>query len=515
MRSSSRRSPIRRACSRSRVRSGRFAFAAVTEPRRIAIVGGGFSGVAAAILLSRRSGQPLRLYVVEPRAQLGAGVAHGSTEPDHRLNGTDSIHSPYPDAPGHFAAWMRDSGALASDPAAVAPSGLVFPRRRDFGRYMAAQLEAHARSNPSGSSIEHVRLAAVRLAPGAEGVTLTLADGSRLDASCCLLALGWNAVSVPHELGGLVGHSGWHGDPWIVDRLDGIPSDAPVLIVGAGLTASDTFAALAARGHRGPVTAISRRGLRPGSQNPYRPVGAIWDRLLDPDPGFVRRNGRPSTLREAIRSLRREIAAVDPGRSSWHTPFDELRDAAWLFWPDWTEASKRQYLRHAKAWYDAFRFRNPPQIERIVDDAQRSGQLSFVGGRVVSARVEGDALRIDHLTRRGDAVRSLRAAAVINCTGPQLRPSASTNPLWRALVDDGLARDAPSGLGVDVDPAGCLLDRQGRAQPALRAVGPPTAGHFGEVTAVPHIVRQLLGVCRQMGIDGDWTVASPAAPGAP
>jgi uncharacterized NAD(P)/FAD-binding protein YdhS len=485
----------------------------VTEPRRIAIVGGGFSGAAAAILLSRRSARPLQLYVVEPRDVLGAGVAHSSTEPDHRLNGTDSIHSPYPEAPGHFAAWMRDSGALSADPAAVAPSGLVFPRRRDFGRYMAAEIERHARANPSGSTIEHVRLPAVRIAPTDAGVALTLGDGSRLDATCCLLALGWNAVSVPRELAGLAAHHGWYGDPWDVDRLGRIPSDAPVLIVGAGLTASDTFAALAARGHRGPVTAISRRGLRPGSQNPYRSTGAIWDRLLDPDPGFVRRNGRPSDVREAIRSLRREIAAVDPARSSWHTPFDELRDAAWLFWPDWTEASKRQYQRHAKAWYDAFRFRNPPQVERIVDDAQRSGRLSFVGGRVVSSRVEGDALRIDLLTRRGGAVRSLRAAAAINCTGPQLRPSASTNPLWRALIDDGLARDAPSGLGVDVDHAGRLLDRQGRAQPALRAVGPPTAGRFGEVTAVPHIVRQLLGVCRQMGIDGDWAVPSPAVAG--
>ena len=42
-----------------------------------------------------------------------------------------------------------------------------------------------------------------------------------------------------------------------------IPQDAPLLIMGTGLTTADLLISLNRNGHRGPVTALSRRGLLP------------------------------------------------------------------------------------------------------------------------------------------------------------------------------------------------------------------------------------------------------------
>jgi len=460
--------------------------------RSIAIIGAGYSGTATALFLARGAREPLDLRLIDPRPAPGPGLAHSTPEPDHRLNGPDTIHSPYPDAPDHFAAWMRDGGALARDPDALADTGRVFPRRHDFGAYMSAEVARHARANPSGSRIEHVARPAQRLRIDTDGCTVELGGGATLRAHACVLALGWDTPGVPAALAGIVGHPRWIGDAWDPSALGRVPARARVLLVGAGLTASDVFAALLARGHDGPVLALSRHGLRPASQNPFRANDPLWERLLDPEPAFIRRHGMPRTVAALLRALREDIATVDSSRESWHGRFDDLRDASHRFWPELPDAERRRYVRHLKSRYDASRFRNPPQVERILERGLASGRLVYAAGRLARAGPEGDGLRVGFVERASGALREERFDVVVNCTGPQPRPSASRNPAWRALVADGLVRDDPSGLGIEVDALGRPLGADGRVRDRLFAIGPPTAGSLGETTAAPFISRRLL-----------------------
>lgn len=471
--------------------------------KRWVVAGGGFTGVAVALHLARTSPRPLHIQLLEPRAWLGAGLAHSAGHPDLRLNGTPGIHAMYLDAPLHFLHWLQDSGTLANDPQASNPDGSVYPRRADFGRYMAAELARHARANPSGSVIEHVQQRATRVQAGTGATRVQLENGSTfLEADELVLAPGWNEVAVPPPLSPLQAHAGWVGDPWNLSRMAEIPRHAPVLLVGAGLTAADAFSVLVAQGHQGPVTALSRRGLRPAAQTPHRlPVG-VWERLLDPNPDFVRRHGRPVTAREALRALRRDLAAATADPTAWYVPFDELRDSVTHFWPLWSDAEKRRASRHLKAWYDAFRYRNPPQTQRIVERGVARGQLSFASGRLEGAHVLADVMCVDYQTRKGAMCR-LQVGAVVNCTGPQPRPSRSGNPLWSTMLADGLACDHGSGNGVAVDLACRVLDAGGRAHANIRALGPITSGCFGEATAVPYIARQILQTLTPPILNGD------------
>ena len=52
-------------------------------------------------------------------------------------------------------------------------------------------------------------------------------------------------------------------DPWARDALDGFGPDAPVALIGTGLTMVDIALKLSAEGHRGPIHAISRHGYLP------------------------------------------------------------------------------------------------------------------------------------------------------------------------------------------------------------------------------------------------------------
>lgn len=469
------------------------------------IVGGGFSGAACAIHLSRLSQEPLDIRVVEPRSELGRGIAHSATDADLRLNAPDHIHAPYPDAPADFAEWMARSGELQKDPQATASSGLVFARRGAFGRYMESELERHARSNPSSSRIEHIHSQAIGARPQSSRVEVELTGGQRVHADYCIIASGWNEVGTPRELSAITADWGWFGNPWLTDRFASIERHSPVLLIGSGLTASDTFAVLAARGHQGKVFALSRKGLRPASQNPHRSNRSMWDRVFETQPPILRELDHSMSLRQTVALLRQKMEEVDPAASSWHVPFDEFRDAAWILWNAWSLKEQRQYLRHLKGWYDAFRFRNPPQTEAIVRAAVERGQLDFVAGRVRSTRKSATVFDVEIESRHDASHRVLHAGAVINCTGPQPRPSASSNPLWQSLVGSGVARDAACGVGVHVDMAGRLVDGQGRVHPRLFAVGPPTIGRFAEAIAVPYIVRGILEVIRHINEPTDAT----------
>ncbi|MFZ4756931.1 MAG: FAD/NAD(P)-binding protein [Burkholderiaceae bacterium] len=483
--------------------------------KQLVIIGAGFSGVALAIHASRATDAPLDILLVDPRPEPGSGLAHSTTHPDHRLNGLATLHTIYPEAPAHFSDWVRDGGVLASDPAALAPNGGVYARRRDFGRYMALELARHADRNPSGSRLDTVRGRAVGIRRSGAGLCVELQDGRELTADRCVLAVGWNAVGVPGPLNAIVGNGGWIGDPWHEERVARIPPRATVLLMGTGLTASDTFATLMAQGHQGAVVALSRRGLRPGSQSPFPSrLTSVWGMLRDPHPAFVARHGTPTTIRGAMRRLREDIAGLDPSCTSWHAPFDELRNAVAQFWPALTSTEQRRYVRHVKAWYDTFRFRNPPQIERIVDAGVARGQLRFVAGHVRDVQAVGSAIDVGYDPRRGSGRMTLRADVVVNCTGPNPRPSASGNPLWQRLIRDGWARDHPCGVGVDVDLSCRVVDAAGRSDGTLFCIGPPTMGTFGEATAVPYVARQVLDTLPALLYPGAGAASADAVRGA-
>ena len=49
----------------------------------VTVIGGGASGALAAHQLLRQAPAPVRVIVVEPRAELGRGVAYGTKDPRH------------------------------------------------------------------------------------------------------------------------------------------------------------------------------------------------------------------------------------------------------------------------------------------------------------------------------------------------------------------------------------------------------------------------------------------------
>ncbi|WP_238010383.1 FAD/NAD(P)-binding protein [Dactylosporangium sp. AC04546] len=420
------------------------------------VVGGGCSGALTAIHLSQDPGQ--RLVIVDPagRDALGRGAAYRTTDPGHLLNSRAAAMSALADVPGDFAEWWRERDETAG-PADFAP-------RRVYGDYLQDRLER--------VEFTHVKGVAVRVTRGG-GVLLR--GGDRLAADRVVLALGHGAPAGPLAITSAVRtHPYYVGNPWSPGALDRVPGDEPVLLIGTGLTALDVALTLSDRGRRAPLLAVSRRGLLPQPHLARQPAATS---------GFEFHGSDAAGLLRAVR-------AYAAGQPDWRAAVDAVRPRIDELWWQLSVDARRRFLRHASAFWEVHRHRMAPEIAARVAVLRETGALRTRAAAIRSIR-RGERGFVVTLHRQ----ESVPVAAIVNCTGPG---GAATSTLGRALLDDGLARRDPTGVGLDVDGLGRLIDRAGEPVEHLLAVGPARRGAWWETTAVPEIRAQAAALGRHV-----------------
>jgi uncharacterized NAD(P)/FAD-binding protein YdhS len=322
---------------------------------------------------------------------------------------------------------------------------------------------------------------------------LTLESGAGLDADACIVATGHERPRPAAFLArDVVASPLYVNDPWDLAALDPIDRQSDVLLIGTALTAADVVATLSRRGHAGHLTSLSRHGYQPAGQNPSPSSRSLWDAINEPLPDFVVRHGTPARVNEILRILRANIAEhVREGRT-WHSAFDEVRNAARQLWSALPEQEQRRFMRHARAFYDPHRFRLPPQTGRILDEALSGGRLTMRAGRVLSVSAIREGFEVEYRPRKSARAIRQRFGAIVNCTGPEISARRSPNPLIQSLLGAGVACEGAAGIGLATDRYCQALDREGNAVHGLYFIGPLTRGMFGETPAVPLITWQVL-----------------------
>jgi uncharacterized NAD(P)/FAD-binding protein YdhS len=406
---------------------------------RVAVVGGGFSGVMTAVQLARL-GIASTIYDGGPNP--GRGTAYGTTDPRHLLNVPAGKMSAFPHDPDHFRAW---AGVEAG----------TFVPRRNSGRYLEDIRAAHPLV-----TLETRNVAAIERS--GEGWRLHLADGGAVEAAAVVLALGNEAPSRPRGWDALAMET----NPWSEAALEAVreagEEDRAMLLIGTGLTMIDVVMMVEDRPLGEGIVAVSRRGMMPRSHAPYEPAPV--------DAGDVPHG----SLMAAWRWLRKRSAAV-----GWRAAVDSLRPHTAALWQSWSLEDQRRFLRHARPWWDAHRHRIAPEIAERLRALVAEGRLSIMAGRLVEAGPQGAAI----VNRHGGATRAVPAPVTVNCTGPLGDVTRSANPLLRQILADGLAEPDPLRLGL-------RTDAEDRAAPGLFAVGPLTKGMYWEMVAVPDIRHQ-------------------------
>lgn len=447
--------------------------------QRIAIVGAGFTGAMVAVHLLRRLEGGVELLLFDRRGTFGRGLAYSARNPYHLLNVRVANMSAFEDDPQHFIRWLWQNDGLYGDAAGIPPSGHAFASRATYGAYVEDVLGSAIQQSGTRATITRVVNEAVGLGLEAGRPTLTLADGRTVAADRVVLCIGNFPPSPPAALDGLAGSERYIADPWDEVAVDRIGADDSVLIVGTGLTMVDVVSDLAARGHRGTIRALSRRGLLPNVHKETRPYPPFFDKA-----------DLPRTLLEQTRRIRREIVDAARRGFDWRSVMDAIRPIVQELWLALPMAERRRFLRHVRPYWDVHRHRMAPEVAREIESLRRSGRLVAAGGRITEASCTDGRLSILFRPRDRGPDQRLTADWMINCSGPESDYKRISHPLVRSLFDGGLARPDPLSLGLEVTRDFAVVERDGAASTWLFALGPPTKGAFWESTAVPDIRKQ-------------------------
>lgn len=419
----------------------------------VAIVGAGLSGTLTALQLTRRA-PGLSIGLFERAGVPGSGLAYSTPDEAHLLNVRADRMSAFPAEPDGFMRWL-ELQETASVYRVDTDAG-TFVSRQAYGRYLSSLLDAARSASYGRLEVRGADVTAIRR----DGNSFTLLAGQRvIHAGAVVLAMG--NLARPFVLP----DGSEAANPWQAGAFDALPPDAPLVIIGTGLTMIDVVTSLRRRGHHGVITAISRRGLTPLA---HASLAAL------PDAAGLGIGSGPLSRR--LQRLRR--AASSHG---WREVIDCLRPITQALWQGFSTIEKQRFLRHARPWWDVHRHRIAAPVADALGTELKSGALCVLAGRVI----DGGHGRLAVRRRGGTGEVTLYPARVFDATGfGPLRASGDT--MVTNLLDSGLAAADEAGLGLAVEPDLGVLGTNGRTE-GLFAIGPLVRGVYWECTAVPDI----------------------------
>jgi uncharacterized NAD(P)/FAD-binding protein YdhS len=431
--------------------------------RHAIIIGGGASGVLLAYQLLQRSTPDFRITLIEKRPEVGRGLAYHTGNPEHVLNVRVANMSALPDEPDHFWRWLTSREGVPPP----CPDPYCFVPRRIYGDYIASLL-----TTSKGRSLHRLSIVqgtCVDVSEELNGTMVKLEDGRCYAGDVVVLATGHDVRSC----------SPGYADPWVPPSAAGIDPDTTVLILGTGLTMVDYVQTLVHDGHRGPIVAISRRGLL---AKPHRRVDPI--RIEETEVPFG------ADISQLLRWFRGVVEAHVAEGNDWRGVIDGLRPYTQRLWRELPPASKRRFLEHARAWWDVHRHRMAPEVEARITDALCAGRLTVMAAKLAGIEPNDAGARVRYRRRGQSEILSMQVGAVIDCTGIVKDPLASANPAVRSLFDRRLARVDPLHIGIETSASGAIINHDGIPSRRLFAVGPLTRAAFWEIIAIPDIRNQ-------------------------
>ncbi len=427
----------------------------------VAILGGGASGVLMALHLLRDPAADVRVTLIDASPAPGRGLAYSTPDLCHVLNVVPGNMSPFPDDPDHFWHWLEARGLVTG------PDRFIFVPRRWYGDYLGDLLET-----VRDHRLTIVNTTATNLGIEPDGVDIALGTGAHLRATHAILALGHDHRTA--RFGGLAIRPGSRADT----PLD---PDAPVLILGSGLSMIDAWLSLEAAGHRGPVTVVSRHGLLPHRHRPAE------KRALETVPLGTSALALSRWLRSTIRRT----------GGDWRSVIDALRPHTQRIWQGWSERSRRSFLAHLRPYWAIHRHRLPEPIADRFEAAVAAGRIRVKAARLLGIEAKENGV-LASLQLRGGGVDARQVTRVYDCGGLAVDVAESANPALRDLVASGHARPDPLHIGLDVTASLAVTAGDGTPAARLFALGPLTRGRFFEIEAIPDIRVQAAALSERI-----------------
>jgi|GEM_PF-2058359 len=326
--------------------------------RRAGIIGGGASGVLAAIHLLIEFGSDVEILLFETRDKIAEGLAYSTPSTSLILNVPVEKMSATRD-PQHFKNWCAQHHPELSQ----SPDYPFVPRSyfADYLRDTLAKLELEKQN-----TIQHVRENVRAISP--DGLMWTIeASGGDHVVQNVIVATGYRSqLPVPQQY-----RDRRVLQPYDIVSLKNIRSNETVLIVGAGLAAIDCWRFLRSEGYSGKIVFTSRR-----AQFPLEHVAGAKPTRLPKLAGLS-----PRQITALVRGLHKM------GGQSFVQLADGIRAQIPEIWCCWSDQEKAQFLRHVKPYWEVIRHRVPRSVGDALKTEIAAGKVELVRASTVQHRL--------------------------------------------------------------------------------------------------------------------------------
>ena len=431
----------------------------------LVIIGGGAGGIAVAAHIMKlvKKGKQLRsITLIEKSNSVGPGLAYSDACVGTILNMEASKSGIYADDPEHFTRWigLHFPNLKETD----------YPQRQVYGAYLSSVLDDLVKdASQNEITFRIINDEAIDISHIDDDLEVVLKKGTRIQTANAVLALGNFLTTLNPKLGGF---PGFFSSPWPLKQLRVIEPDAPVSILGSGLTAIDVAISLVENGHRGNIKFISRngrlpkiRGVAPRYERRYmmhslaRDVetseGEVFGKVVDTikreiesfEGGNHYESSDLSTFTDPLKGLRADIKNAENGTLRWQEVLRATTPVIERYWNCMSSNEKSVFLRDYIGIWFQFRYAIPLENARKILVLMEEGQLRVVRsatGARSDTRWDGNHFSV--ATNEGD----VQSKYLIEAVGQEHNASFIRSALMERLLSKGILKPHTAG-GISVN----------------------------------------------------------------
>lgn len=492
--------------------------------KKLLIVGGGAASVSIVrslvmdILPQQPMKLPLEIEIVEPRSEIGPGVAFSSTLESSRLNMPVRTMSITPKDSLHFADWLNSKFPHRNTNDRYLP-------RAFFGRYLSEDFKSSITlAARLGVSITTFKSECLELKRKGSRWHALLRNGERLGGDYLILAIGNQLPAAYPELVHTYPEI-YMNDPWSDGKiLAQVSRNDSILILGTGLTGIDVALTLLEHGHKGKVVLVSRSGrlprVRPRSYEQQSKVFYSLSNLRE-----LLRKGRVGvvSVEDIFEAIKRDTAGAGLDDNSlfaeqdslpvlpqlmqdidfadrpdhWHAVINQSDRLLCALWPGISCKERVRFLHSLYGLWAIYRHPMPLINANRLTKHLTSGALEVKALPPNSAPVVVNKKILIDIDGSKCSPPS-EFDKLIDATGPNMMIGPHSSSLLRNLARDGLVKPDPcAGLSVDFD-SSKVISNSGAIDNSFYAVGQITRGTHFYTNSMESIVHKAHQIAKQI-----------------
>ena len=454
----------------------------------IAIIGGGFCGITTAMnILSKDHSRRTRIHIINAGSPTGRGIAYTPTSAEHLLNVTVEKMSCLSDNPDHFLNWVMSQNAYA-----LLDRDMVkkfFLPRRVYGNYLLETWNEYLVKY--AGRIFTIEDYAHDVIKTDLGYRVQLMTGTDLLADAVILANGNEVPANPKIANQDIYNSpNYFRNPWNPAAFENVNPHRNVLIIGNGLTMVDAVMELEKPSFKGKIYTVSPHGF---AILPHRHNGVVYKAFAEEIKDIYDLNIIFSAFKKHLHALRRFGISAEP-------LIDSLRSRTQQLWMTFTEDEKRRFLTHLRHLWGVARHRIPTHIHDRLTNMRLSDKLHIQKGKLLAMEEKNEMIEVRYADTARGIEHIIYVDRIINCSGPSLDISKSTNPLIKRLFLKGMITQDQFRMGLETNLTGEIINVKGDVQKGLFTLGGNLRGLLWESTAVPELKTQSANLAEQIAL---------------